>query len=265
MADEGQYELLILRYMPDAVKGERVNLGVLLLGDGFADIRMTTDWRRVQCLDPDVDIEVLQSLGREIHARLQEPDGLVAMTKLLNQSFSGAIEVSPTKATLGSEPAEEIEKLARIYLEKPSQPAKRELGPRQRILSEMQSSFEGAGVWKHMLKEIAVAQYTETGDPLKIDCGYRPNGIIKMLHAVPLSTNPDLAKILAFSYAQMSLGIKIKEQASTLLTAIVEDNLYRSDPRIAFALSTLQRAQIAVAEVGSMPAIAEQARLELGL
>jgi hypothetical protein len=116
-----------------------------------------------------------------------------------------------------------------------------------------------------MLKEIAVSRYTETGDPLKIDCGYRPNGIIKMFHAVPLSTNPELAKILAYSYAQMSDGVKLKEQASASLTAVVEDGLYREEPKIAFALGTLERAQIAVAEVGSMPGIAEQARVELRL
>lgn len=265
MTEKGQYELLILRYVPDAVKGERVNVGVLLLGDGFADIRMTTDWRRLECLDPDVDTEVLQSLGREIHKWLQEPDGRAAVTKLLNESFSGLIEVSPSKGDLGAQPLEEIEKIARIYLEKPLQPGKRELGARQRILSSMQRSFEQAGVWEHMLKEIAVSRYTETGDPLKIDCGYRPNGIVKMFHAVPLRTNPDLAKILAFSYAQMSVGIKLKEQAASSLTAVVEDSLDRSEPKIAFAFTTFERAQIAVAKVGSMRVIAEQARLELGL
>ena len=265
MADKGQYELLILRYVPDAVKGERVNLGVLLLGEGFADIRMTTDWRRLQCLDPDADTEVLQSLGREIHKWLQEPDGRAAVTKLLNESFSGLIEVSPSKGHLGAHPLQEIETLARIYLEKPSQPGKREVSARQRILSSVQRSFEQAGVWEHMLKEIAVSRYTETGDPLKIDCGYRPNGIIKMFHAVPLSTNPDLAKILAYSYQQMSVGIKVKEQASSLLTAVVEDGLDRSEPKIAFAFNTFERAQIGVAEVGSMPAIAEQVRVELRL
>lgn len=265
MADSRQYELLILRYVPDRVKGEFANIGVLLLDDELAEVRLTTDWRRVQCLDPDVDLEILQGLGREIQARLREPGGREAVIKMVNESFSGLIQASPATAALGAEPAEEIEKLARIYLEKPAEPGKRQASSRQRILSSMQRSFEDAGVWTHMLKEIAVARYTETGDPLKIDCGYRPNGIIKMFHAVPLNTNPDLAKILAYSYAQMSAGIRLKEQASASLTAVVEDGLYREEPKIAFALTTLERAEIAVAEVGSMPGIAEQARVELRL
>ncbi|PYX90520.1 MAG: DUF3037 domain-containing protein [Acidobacteria bacterium] len=265
MADRQKLDFLILRYVPDAVKGEFVNIGVLLLGDGFADVRLTTDWRRVRCLDPDVDLEMLETFAREIRSQLQNSVDRESALKRLTDSFSGVIQVSGPAACLGAEPAEEIETLVRMYLEKPLRPGKREVSSRQRILSEMQRSFEAANVWKHMHKEIAVSRYTDSGDPLKIDCGYRPNGIIKMFHAVPLVTNPDLAKILAFSYGQMSSGIQIKEQASSSLTAIVEDNLDRSNAAIGFALTTLERAQIGVAEVGSMPAIAEQARLELHL
>ena len=54
----------------------------------------------------------------------------------------------------------------------------------------MREAFEQAGVWKHkqMRKRIAVAEYTHPGDPLKIDCGYRPNGEVKLFHAVSLAS-----------------------------------------------------------------------------
>ena len=52
-----QCEFFLVRYAPDAVKNEFVNVGVAVLdSDGFADVRMTRDWRRVRCLDPAADI-----------------------------------------------------------------------------------------------------------------------------------------------------------------------------------------------------------------
>ncbi len=55
MADLRQLEFFLLRYVPDAVKDEFVNIGLVMIeaganGDGFADVRFTRDWRRVRCL-----------------------------------------------------------------------------------------------------------------------------------------------------------------------------------------------------------------------
>ncbi len=34
-------------------------------------MRLTRDWRRVRCLDPDVDIELLEALERDLRSLLQ--------------------------------------------------------------------------------------------------------------------------------------------------------------------------------------------------
>ena len=52
MADLKQLEFYVLRYVPFVVRAEFINIGALLLeplpnGFGFADVRMTSDWRRV--------------------------------------------------------------------------------------------------------------------------------------------------------------------------------------------------------------------------
>src|SRR5271170_4973440 len=57
MADLKQLEFYVLRYVPYVVRAEFINIGVLLLepnanGFGFADARMTSDWRRVRCHEP---------------------------------------------------------------------------------------------------------------------------------------------------------------------------------------------------------------------
>src|SRR5215831_17151445 len=74
MTDLRHCEFLVLRYVPDVVKGEFVNIGVVLLEEGeggFTDVRFTRDWRRVRCADPDADIELLESYEDELRRLLQ--------------------------------------------------------------------------------------------------------------------------------------------------------------------------------------------------
>ena len=76
MAERKKLEFFLLRYVPDAVKDEFVNIGVVMVepggnGAGFADVRFTRDWRRVRCLDPQADVEMLAALEREIRGQLK--------------------------------------------------------------------------------------------------------------------------------------------------------------------------------------------------
>ena len=73
-----------------------------------------------------------------------------------------------------------------------------------------------------MRKQIAAADYTRPGDPLRIDCGYRPNGVLRMFQAISLETDADDAKLLAFSALGLIAGVKRVEDADLELTAIVE-------------------------------------------
>jgi len=268
MADLKKCEFFLLRYVPDAVKDEFVNIGVVLVvpspnGAGFAEVKFTRDWQRVKCLDPAADAEMLAGLEDDLRARLKE-GGREDFLRSVEESFSNVLQLSPAKACLTESPAEELGRLAEMYLERVRRPAgKGAPAGRQAIVQRMREAFEHAGVWKLMRKRIAVAQYTHPGDPLRIDCGYRPNGEVKLFHAVSLASDVDAAKVLAFTYPQIREGIARLEQAKTALTAIVEDDLDRADEPIAFALDTLARSQIAVAAQAELPRLAETARREL--
>jgi Protein of unknown function (DUF3037) len=268
MADLKQFEFFLLRYVPDAVKGEFVNIGLVMMeaadaGPGFADVRFTRDWRRVRCLDPQADVEMLEAVERDIRGQLQGTKDRELLLRKLEDSLSNLVQISPMKACLGMEPAQEMSSLAAMYLESPKPGSKREMSSRQRILRTMRDAFEQAGVWALLRKEIAAAQYTHKGDPLKIDCGYRPNGVVKMFQAVPLAASVDAAKVLAFSHPEMAEGIRRVEGAAASLTAVVEDGLDRSDEAIGFALAVMEKSGIALAEAHEMAGFAEVARREL--
>ncbi len=280
MASYKHCDFFLLRYVPDVVKGEFVNLGVVLLeeGDnGFTDVRFLRDWRRLRGLDPEADIELLESYEAELRRLLQSrvPEiinyrGPMSRREWLlaqiRDSFSGALEITPMTAVLTESPQAELGKLAQMYLES-ERHAQRAQSGRRVIYTAMRDAFEQAGVWQSpaMRKDIAVAQYTRQGDPLKIDCGYRPNGLLHLFLAVSLATDVNSAKVLAFSYSEMRDGLHAAENATSDLTAITEDELDPHDEAVAFALATLQNSDIAIARVSDMPQIAERARTELKL
>ncbi len=254
----------LLRYVPDAVKNEFVNVGLVVLPPtGPPELRFTHDWSRVKCLDAEADVDLLQALETDLRDQLHGLNGdHDLILRRIQDSFSNAVQPSEFKACLAESPAKEADELARIYLERQSRRGQREQSTRQFLRQRMQREFERAGVWPLMRKEIPAAQYTRPGDPLKIDCGYSPNGTVKLFHALAVATDPTSVKSIAFTFPRLVEGIRRAEHKATLLTAVVEDNLDRSDDAVAFSLGTLEEQGIRISEVGGLGG---EAARDLGL
>jgi DUF3037 family protein len=267
MPTKQQCTFSVLRYVPDAVKNEFVNVGLVLLpAGGQPELRFTRDWSRVRCLDAQADIELLESLEGDLREKLQDLNGdRDFILRRMQDSFSNALQPTEFKACLADSPAAEADELARLYLERPKRRAPREAGGRELIFQTMRDQFERSGAWRVMRQKIAAADYTRSGDPLKIDCGYASNGTIKMFHALALQADVNSAKVLAFSCPRLADGIAAREGRSAQLTAVVEDDLPRNDESIGFALETLEQQKIAIAPLAQMASVAEAAARELGL
>ena len=268
MPDKLQCRFFVLRYAPDAVKNEFINVGLVLLPPaGGAQVRFTRDWSRVLCLDPEADVEMLQALENDLRNQLREMNGdHDLILRRIQDSFSNAIQPSEFQACLASSAVAEADELARLYLERPRRRQQaREPSGRVAIVARMRSEFEAAGVWPLMQEKIPVSRYTRSGDPLKIDCGYSPNGTVKLFHAVTLSSDINAAKVLAFSFPQLAQGIRKAEGKQAQLTAVVEDNLPTDDESVAFARDTLEQNAIRIAPVSMMPQIARDAARDLGI
>ena len=118
MADKRQLELHLLRFLPHALRDDFVTVGVLLLESdgGFAEVRLTRDWRMLQCLAPDVDSEWFTMMESEIRQRLGNLRRREDLMRLVSERFGTMIDVAPTKAVLTDDPAKEMEVLASMYL-----------------------------------------------------------------------------------------------------------------------------------------------------
>ena len=266
MAEKRQLEFFLLRYVPDAVKDEFVNIGLVMVeaganGAGFADVRFTRDWRRVRCLDPQADVEMLEALEREIRGQLA--GGRAALLRRLEDSSSNVIQVSSTKGCLAEDPAAEMETMVSMYLETARVGVARVASGRQKILVKMREAWEQAGV-AGLMKPFAVAPFTRAGDPFKFDFGYRVGGEIKLFHAVSLKASVDAAVMLAARYPKIEEGMrKAKDPVAPFLTAVVDDGLDRNKEDVGFALGMMEEEKIRVAAAAEMPGIAEAARVEL--
>jgi DUF3037 family protein len=268
MAERKQLEFFLLRYVPDAVKDEFVNIGVVMVepganGAGFADVRFTRDWRRVRCLDAQADVEMLEALERDIRGHLGEARDRELLLRKLEDSFSNVVQLSPTRGCLADDPAKEIDLLARLYFEGPKPAARGAVSARQRILKNMRDAFEQAGVWPLLMKDVPVAPYSKPGDPLKFDFGYRVGGEVKLFHAVSLKASVDQAILLASRYPVIAKSMAHMNQVTPSLTAVVDDGLDRRPDEVRFALGALEEAKIRVTDSAALPEIAERARLEL--
>jgi hypothetical protein len=266
-------EFRLLRYVPDAVRNEFVHIGVILREQGSsaaAEVRFTRDWRRVRCLDPYADTDLLEGMEGELRRRFTaEPDG--NLMRLLSESLSLNIQMTETKAYLAESIPAAVEELMRLYVEPPPRQRIPRLSGRAAIQARMRTEFERVGVWDLLRKRIAAADYTRPGDPLRIDVGYRPNGVIKMFHAVSLEPGLEMAKVLAFSASGLREGVLRKEKAELELTAIIEpaSKLGATDEepeRLAmyrFGVETMEENLIRVLTTSDMNRVADTARREL--
>jgi hypothetical protein len=311
-------EFALVRYVPDVVKGEFTNIGVVLREAGPARdtqaaavaVRFTRDWSRVRCMDAEADISLLEALEGEIAARLRAeadaarsldaaastslyPKPVIAM---IGDSFSNSLQMTEARGCLAQNLATELDLLMKMYVEPLKVKQDRRRTGRAALTAAMRSQFERAGVWGMMRKRIAASLYTRPGDPMKIDCGYRAEGvagdlpgagpagegaggIVRMFHAVSLEADLEAAKVLAWSAPRLQEGVERVEGARLELTAVIEplqanakdqdgaeaDAEPESAERYRFGVETMESQQIRVLTIHDLARAAQTARLELRL
>ncbi len=266
MPELRKFDYFFLRYAPYPNMDDYVSFGLVLLENGpggFAGVRFMKSWRRLLCAHPDADLDYFRFLEEDIRQQLAVTGTRDALLAKMYDCFGNAVQLSGYRECLAEDPEAALELLARGSLDLPAMAGKLEPTGRRRILRKIHDAYEAVGIWGMVYKNVPVAEYTYSGDPLKIDVSYRPSDTLHMLQALSLEPNIDAAKALAFSYPPLVAGVKHKHQADSTLTAVVDDELDRSDPEVTFALATLERNQIAVAVVSELPLLAEKARREL--
>jgi hypothetical protein len=87
----------IVRYLPDVIREEFVNIGVVLYEvetkNAKIAVCITRDWRRLLCMDPDAPIDLLEKLETGL-LEVGHPGQDHAVADFINEHFSTGIRVS---------------------------------------------------------------------------------------------------------------------------------------------------------------------------
>src|SRR4051794_9220039 len=103
-------EFYLLRYVPNAVRGEFVNIGLVFItrsNHGVTEfkVRFTGNWSRVQSFDRSADLETLKALEAEIRDLLAScEDGPEVCLDRLRDSAGNSLQFSPRNTSLASDP-----------------------------------------------------------------------------------------------------------------------------------------------------------------
>lgn len=273
--NDRELQYRVIRYLPNLVRDEWVNIGVLLeeapreSGAGRETVRREArfieepaEFARVRRLHPGADEMLLRSLAADFDARLRASanGGAAEYLRRLEDSLSNAVQFGPRRGVLAADFDAELE---RLYLAQVSPPRGARGGLlentrawiRERLRDVFLRRMKGKSSWQ---KSIAVEQYTQPGDPLKIDYGYRSNGTTGFIHAISLWRDPGQAKVLA--YTAECIRARVPQ---TEFTAVVELEPARENARHQFVARLFEEQKIAMVPLNRIEKFADDLRVRV--
>jgi len=262
MAEKIPYTYRILRYTPNLLRDEWLNIGVLLEEtEGGANpftrraiqiIEEDAEINRVRKLHPNADEDFLRALPREFQARLGDN------FEKLDQTLSTLVQFSPQKAVLAEDFDAELD---RLYQEHVALPARARggmvEGARGWIRNKLNDVFRRHRVLGRMQRRVRVERFTHPGDPTRIDYAYR-NGVEGFLQSVLLNRDVTQSKVLAYTAEAVRKSLPNSE-----FTAITDTEPLAQDERHQFIVKLFEEQQIRIVPVARVEMFAEELRRKL--
>src|SRR5579863_4465210 len=122
MTDESKLKkctLFLVRYVPDLVRDESVNIGIFLYSpqERYLGSMFTDDFRRVKRFHPRADVELLRELQPDFEKQIEEHESdLESYIQSMQESFSNLIQLAEPHTWLLAEPQNEIQSLFARYV-----------------------------------------------------------------------------------------------------------------------------------------------------
>jgi hypothetical protein len=126
---EQHFQYLVIYYVPDVLGSARINLGVILFAPNAKTpgVRFISDWRRIQSLHPEGDLNVIQAICRDIEQRVRAGDA-EEVVRVMEDSFSNAVQVSARMNCESQDSDQAMNNLAAIYLTNGVEPERHSAG-----------------------------------------------------------------------------------------------------------------------------------------
>ncbi|HXN54314.1 MAG TPA: DUF3037 domain-containing protein [Candidatus Acidoferrum sp.] len=242
----------ILRYVPNLVRDEWVNIGVLVFNPETGERRLRLieeqdEYSRVRRLHPWADEALLRALRDDLENRLDSGGRTIGShgseipwQKVLSkwdETLSNALQIAPQKGVLADDLDAEVERLYADHVAVPRKVARPGFsGGRAGIRSYCAQVFRQARIWDRLEKSVRVAEFTFQGDPARLDYSYRRNGTRGFVHTLSVTRAPQDAKSLAYNVKH----IAEKARYHTEFAAVTDVALSLENDRHRFVLETLR-------------------------
>ena len=247
--DDGPCAYRILRYAPNLVRDEWLNIGVLVFNPETGDRRLRLieepeEYARVRRLHPTVDEAVLRALRDNLEDRFNtaEISGNVSLhwQQLLDKwddTLSNALQLAPQKGVLGTDLDSEMERLYADHVAPQRVPSRvGSPGSRAAVRHYCSQVFRQAQLWSRLEKSIPAREYTFPGDPMRLDYSYRRNGTRGFVQTLSVSRAPADAKLLAYTVEKIVAKARLKTEFAAVTDVPLRDN----NERHLFVSKTLQ-------------------------
>jgi hypothetical protein len=254
----------VLRYAPNLVRDEWVNIGVLVFDPQSGERRMRLieepeEYARVRRLHPRADEELLRALRDDLENRFLSvaqlfggngsPDrpgngqASADWLKLLgkwDQTLSNVLQLAPQKGLHADDLDAETERLYADHVALQRGAARVGApGSRGAIRSYCAQVFKQARMWERLQKSLPAAEFTFSGDPMRIDYGYRRNGTRGFVQTLSVSRAPGDVKSLAYTVERIRNKVAASE-----FTAVTDVHLLAENERHQFVRETLRDAGV---------------------
>jgi len=252
----------VLRYTPNLVRDEWVNIGVLVFDPQTGERRLrmieeAEEYARVRRLHPQADESLLRALRNDLEDRFATASELFRgngeapaernrrtdWLKLLGKwddTLSNALQLAPQKGVYAKDLDAETERLYADHVA-PQRGAARVGAPGSRgmIRSYCAQVLKSARLWERLEKGVRAEEFTFPGDPMRLDYGYRRNGTRGFVQALSVTRAPGDAKLLAYTAQR----IRVKVHSSEF-TAVTDVHLLAENERHRFVQETLRDAGV---------------------
>jgi hypothetical protein len=260
----------LVRYVPNVATGQFVNVGLFLYAPQaqFLDCLFTDDFTGVERLHPHADLEFLRQLQAHFEQEIGENEAdLEGYLRALHESYSTLIQISEPQRCVADDPEATLSRLLAMHVgTRAAGPAKPDT--RMRIKRRLANALEHQGVTDHKAfqKDIPAAQWTGAHDTFRFDFAYRPvypasdpHLELRVIHAVSLLRNSDLAETLAWEFR------KLGEKIPARLVVAHEDIGDTPNALVQSSQAALRDRRVDFVPVASFGEFARWIRWELGM
>src|SRR5215472_7482845 len=243
----------ILRYTPNLVRDEWVNIGVLVFAPETGERRLRLieeqdEFNRVRRLHPQADEALLRRLRDDLEDRIESANGKSgnrsdwqALLAKWDDTLSNALQPAQQKGTLAQDLDAELERLYNDHVALQRAPSRVGApGSRAQMRSYCSQVFRQARLWERIEKFTPVAEFTFPGDPMRVDYAYRHNGTRGFVQTLSVTRASGDVKGLAYTVERISAKAPWKSE----FAAVTDVDLKNGNPRYGFVRDTLRDAGI---------------------